>query len=217
MDDIADGVGRLVEEAVDRGPRRFAGERPRYDCRRGFKPLIVGHFSPALLAVQCEPGRAIDQGGVRLLGAGDPMLEAGLERSPRRDEAGLALLAMLAAADGGHGGIGHAVINEEVGRQFGTQRLAAAHDVLGHGQAAVDVLGGERLDQAAERQVRHREGGRLAGDEQAGDVVVAEPHRDRKAGRAARQLQIDQGQIGVVIAPRRRPRCRDRRHVATTR
>ncbi len=67
----------------------------------------------------------------------------------------------------------------------------------------MDIFGGERFEQAAECEVGHRETGRIAGHEQARNVIIAEPHRDRETGRTARQLEIDQSEIGVKFLRRR--------------
>jgi len=62
----------------------------------------------------------------------------------------------------------------------------------------VHVLGGERLGQAAERQVRHRKARRLPADEQARHVELLEPRRHGKAGRAVGQVEIDEGDVRLV-------------------
>ena len=80
--------------------------------------------------------------------------------------------------------------------------LAAAQDVLGRLERADEVVLAERLDQAAQREVRHREIGRLAGGEQAGDAEIAELRRDREAGIAVGELEIDQSEIGPPLGDR---------------
>src|SRR5215210_6239720 len=66
------------------------------------------------------------------LGSGNPVLEPGLERALRRDEAGSDVHVVTFAL----------VIEREVYRHLGAQRLASAHHVFGGGEAAVDVLRG---------------------------------------------------------------------------
>ena len=63
----------------------------------------------------------------------------------------------------------------------------------------MDVLGGERLHQAAERQIGHREARRATGDEETRDVEIVHPHRDRKTRRPIGQVKVDQGQLGVML------------------
>ena len=62
----------------------------------------------------------------------------------------------------------------------------------------MDVFGGERLHQAAERQLGHREIGRSARHEETGDPEIGQPDRDGIAGRTVGQLEVDQRKIGVV-------------------
>ena len=99
-------------------------------------------------------------GAASVLLAGNPMLEAGPQRRLGRDEPGSGTAAPPRARTGSDC------------RAFRPQGLAAAQQVLGHRQRAVDVLGGERLHQAAKREVGHREARRLAADEQARNIEV---------------------------------------------
>ena len=94
------------------------------------------------------------------------------------------------------------LVERQIVGHFGPQGLAAAQQVLGHRQRAVDVLGGERLHQAAEGEVGHREARRLAGDEQARHAKIVQPHRDREAGRAVGQMEVEQHQVRIVLLGR---------------
>ena len=78
------------------------------------------------------------------------------------------------------------------------RRARAAHHVLGRGEAAVDVLGGERLHQATERKIGHGEARGAARNEETGNVEVVHPHRNRETGCAMREMEVDQGEFGMM-------------------
>ncbi len=61
------------------------------------------------------------------------------------------------------------------------------------------IFGGEGLHQAAERQVGHREIGRLASDEEARNIEIAHPHGDGKARRAMGQAEVDQREVREML------------------
>src|SRR3954452_23947460 len=111
--------------------------------------------------------------------SGNPVLEAGPQRRLRRDEARLDQWYVVVR-----------FIEREVVGQSRAKGLAPAKQVFGHRQRAVNVLRGERLHQAAEREVGHREARRLAADEQARDSKLVEPDRDRKAGASVGEVKI---------------------------
>jgi hypothetical protein len=67
------------------------------------------------------------------------------------------------------------------------------------------VFGGERLHQAAEREIGHREARRLAADEQARHAKVVQAHRHREAGGAAGEVQVEQDEVRLIFLG-----CRDR-------
>jgi hypothetical protein len=66
----------------------------------------------------------------------------------------------------------------------------------------MDVLGGERLHQAADSEVGHGEARRLAADEQAGDAEGVQMDRDRETGRAVGEVQVEEDEVGVVFLGR---------------
>ena len=61
------------------------------------------------------------------------------------------------------------------------------------------LIAREGLQEQPERQVGHGEAGGPAGHEQAGDTGIVQSHRHRKAGRAARKMEIDQRQVGGFL------------------
>ena len=79
------------------------------------------------------------------------------------------------------------------------QGFAPAQQIFGHGERAVDVFRGERLHEAAEREVGHRKARRLAADEQARNAQLVEPDRDREARGPVGQMKIEEHQIGIVF------------------
>src|SRR3954447_12948811 len=81
------------------------------------------------------------------------------------------------------------IVQCEVLRRSRTHRLATTQQVLGHRQRAVNVLGRERLHQAAECNVGHRKARRLAADEQAWNAKLVEADGDWKAGGAASKME----------------------------
>ena len=94
------------------------------------------------------------------------------------------------------------LVEHQIIRHFRPHRLAPAQQILGRRQRAMDVLGRERLHQAAEREVGHGEAGRLAADEQAGNAKVVQARGHRKAGRPVREMKVEQDEVGLTIVDR---------------
>ena len=104
---------------------------------------------------------------------------------------------------GGFCGSAFLCVEAQIAGPARPQPFAAAHDVLGRLQGADQILFAERLDQAAKRQIGDREARRVAAGEQAGHVHLGELGGHRKTGRAVRELQIDEGEIGPPLGHRR--------------